>query len=169
MMPIEKSPSLIIADLVASFEGRSDSDVLAAIDVLPPLLDETDSQWESDEYWVSVAYHFLALANVARGRRLRDAIRPLLDRACYGDPGEIMRGLRHSLEAIVAPAWATLADICLEAARSSRAGTKLWAIDELTVLRDQRARPIFEEAARDVSQWFRDVGETGLKGLATAG
>jgi hypothetical protein len=72
-----------------------------------------------------------------------------------------MRGLRHSFERIVKPDWSTLADICLDAARSPRLGTKLWAIDELTVLQDQRARPIFEEAARDMSHRLRDVGEAG--------
>jgi hypothetical protein len=169
MMSVDKPPHLIIADLAASFQARSDAEVLAAIDALPPLLDETDSQWDSDEYWVSVAYPYLALADVAAQRRLLDAIRPLLDRACYGDPGEIMRGLRCSFEAIVKPDWSALADICLAAARSSRPGTRLWAIDELTVLEDQRARPIFEEAARDGSQWFRDVGEMGLRRLAAAG
>jgi hypothetical protein len=166
---VEKPPHVIIADLAASFQTLSDADVLAAINALPPLVDETDPQWDNDDYWGSVAYPYLALADVAARRRLRDAIRPLLDRACYGDPGEIMRGLRCSFEAIVKPDWVALADICLEAARSSRLGTKLWAIDELTVLEDERARPIFEEAAHDASQWLSDVGKMGLKRLDAAG
>jgi hypothetical protein len=166
MTLVEKPPHLRIADLAASFQAHSDAEVLAAINALPPLVDETDPQWDNDDYWGTVAYPYLALADVAAQRRLRGAIRPLLDRACYGDPGEIMRGLRCSFEAIVKPDWPALADICLVAARSLRMGTKLWAIDELTVLQDERARPIFEEAARDTSQWLRDVGEMGLKRLA---
>jgi hypothetical protein len=53
-----------------------------------------------------------------------------------------MRGLRHSLEAIFNPDWNALADICIDAAKSPRLGTKLWAIDQLIVLEDPRARPV---------------------------
>ncbi len=168
-MSAERRPVDIITDLAASFRAASDSEVLDAIAALPPLLDESDSHWEHDEYWHNVAYLYVALADVAAERRLRGAIRPLLDRACYGDPGEIMRGLRHSLEAIVQPDWDALADICLDAARCDRLGTKLWAIDELAVLDDPRARPIFEEAVANAPKEIRELAEIGLKRLPTAG
>ena len=58
-----------------------------------------------------------------------------------------MRGLRHDLEAIVNPNWSVLADACLDAARSPRLGTRLWAIDELIRLEDPRARPLHERTA----------------------
>jgi hypothetical protein len=121
--------------------------VLGELAALPPLPDEDDSVWEQDATWQE-AYRFGALADVAAVRRLTPAVRLLLDRACYGDPGEMLRGLRHALEAIVNPRWSELADICLEAARSSRPGTRLWAIDQLSVLDDERARPVFEESVR---------------------
>ncbi|MBO0701004.1 MAG: HEAT repeat domain-containing protein, partial [Zavarzinella sp.] len=88
-----------------------------------------------------------------------------LDRACYGDPGEMFRGLRHALEAIVNPRWSELADICLEAARSPRRGTRLWAIDQLTVLDDERARPVFEESVRSDTDEICRRAAIGLERL----
>ncbi len=93
------------------------------------------------------------------------AIRLLLDRACYGDPGEMFRGLRHALEAIVNPRWSELADIGLEAARSERVGTRLWAIAQLAVLEDERARPVFEESIRSDPHEICWWAEMGLKRL----
>lgn len=165
-MTDEPMPHEIIADLAAARESHSDSEVLAELAALPPLADEDDPCWEQDDYWRRVAYPYLALANIAAARRLRSAIPLLLDRACYGDPGEIMRGLRHNLEAIVATNWSELADACLEAARSTRLGTRLWAIDELTVLEDPRARPIFEEALRTAPEGIRWRAAAGLERLA---
>lgn len=161
-----RKPTQIIKDLVTTWEGKPDQEVLAALRALPPLSDEDDPCWRDQGYWMAVAYPYLALADVVAVRRLRPAIELLLERACFGDPGEIMRGLRHNLEAIVDPEWNVLADLCLAAARSTRRGTRLWAIDELVVLDDPRAAPVFEEAARDESEAVRSLGEIGLERLA---
>lgn len=168
-MAEERMPYQIIDDLVAEWGMRSDDDVLAALASLPPLADESDPCWENDGYWHRVAYPYLALAGVCANRRLRSAIKLLLDRACFGDPGEIMRGLRHSLEAIVNPDWAALTEVCLTAAQSDRPGTRLWAIDELTVLEDPRAKPLFEEAIRNAPRDIRWRAEFGLERLRNKG
>ena len=42
---------------------------------------------------------------------------------------------------------------------------RLWAIDELAILDDPRAKPLFEEAARDASENIRWRAENGLKRL----
>jgi len=163
-----RAPHEVIAEGVAAFAGRPDADVLAALAALPPLVDETDTSWDSDTYWSAVAYPYIILADVAAKRRLRPAIQLLLERACFGDPGEIMRGLRHSLEAIVNPDWAALADECIVAARSSRSGTVLWAVDQLAVLNDPRARPVFEGALSRPEPEIRDAARLGLKRLGAA-
>lgn len=59
---------------------------------------------------------FYLLGALAALRSLRAAIPLLLERACYGDPGEMMRGIRHTLEAIVKPQWDILTDECIQAA-----------------------------------------------------
>src|SRR3989304_5930810 len=164
MMSEPKSPARIIDDMIYARRGLSDEEVLAELSALPAMEDENHPCWDEEEYWLKIAYPFLALASLSRERRLRPAIRLLLERACYGDPGEIMRGLRHDLEAIVEPDWSALADICLELARSTRLGTKLWAIDELCVLDDPRAQSLLEDAARMAPRDIRNLAEIGLWG-----
>ena len=92
-------------------------------------------------------------------------MRPLLDRACYGDPGEIMRGLRHTLEAIMDPDWTALADICMDAARSERPGTMLWAVAQLLVLDDERARPLLQKLQTSEREEIRWRAEAAIQRL----
>jgi hypothetical protein len=103
------------------------------------LADEDDPVWDTEDYWRTTAEVYLALSDISAQRRLRPSVRLLLERACFGDPGEIMRGLGHRLEAIVAPDWICLTDICLDLAKSPRNGTRLWAIHQLAILEDPRA------------------------------
>jgi hypothetical protein len=163
-MADERKPYQVIADMVAARASVSDADILAELSALSPLPDEDDPAWDDEATWQR-ANLFVALADVAATRRLKPAIRLLLDRACYGDPGEIFRGLRHASEAIVNPQWSELTDICLEAARSARLGTQLWAIDQLAILDDERARPVFEEAIRSAPQEIKWRAEIGLDRL----
>jgi hypothetical protein len=163
-MADQRRPYQIIADMVTARALLSDADVLAELAALPPLPDEDDAAWEQDATWQE-AYRFVALADVAAARRLRPAIRLLLDRACYGDPGEMFRGLRHASEAIANPKWSDLADICLEVVTSPRLGTRLWAIDQLTVLEDERARPVFEKSVRSDPEEIKWRAEVGLERL----
>ncbi len=154
-----------IAELVVLNSSKTDDEILAELDALTPLADESDACWEDDSYW-QTANLYLALAEISATRKLRPAIKLLLERAAYGDPNEIMRGLRHSLEAIVNPDWAFLTEVCLEAAQSPRLGTQLWAIDELGLLEDPRAKPIFEEAIKNGPEEIRWRAENGLQRLA---
>jgi hypothetical protein len=159
----DEQPAKIIERLAAAYDAAPDDQVLASIAALAPLADESNSRWQTDEYWRTVAYPFLALADVAAKRRLRAAVRLLLERACYGDPGEIMRGLRHTFEAIYNPDWTSLADEYLPLARAERLGTRLWAIDSLIVIDDPRAVPVFEASVRDDPEEIRWRAEIGLK------
>jgi hypothetical protein len=163
-MPDNREPHEIIADIVASCATMSDDQVLAEISAIAPFPDEEDPAWDLDATW-QAANRYVALAQVAGSRRLKPAIRMLLDRACYGDPGSMFEGLRHSTEAIVNPNWPELAEICLGAATSARLGTRLWAIDHLTRLEDERARPIFEEAVRSDPEEIQWRAENGLERL----
>lgn len=158
-------PYQIIERMVELRRGRSNADILAEIEALPPLDDEGHPSSGNEEYWLEVAYPYLALADVAAERRLRAAVPVLLDRACYGDPGEVMRGLRHSLEAAVDGDRHHLADVCLTAARSERLGTRLWAIDELALLGDPRSRAALEEAVRVGPEELRRRAQSGLERL----
>lgn len=154
--------------LLLELSELSDSQIIARIENLTPLADEDDPVWMNEEYWLKIADAYLAFADISERRRLRPSIPLLLDRACYGDPGEIMRGLRHRLEAIVEPDWAYLADICLDRANSPRKGTRLWSIYQLAILDDSRAKLTFERAVETEPSLISDVANIGLQRLARA-
>jgi hypothetical protein len=154
-----------IAELVADRSFHTDEEILAELKELVPLADESEACWSDEDYW-NTANLYLALANIAAARKLRPAIELLLERACYGDPNTIMRGLRHNLEAIVNPEWSYLTEVCLAATKSSRLGTRLWAIDELVLLQDPRAKSIFEEAVKNGPELLRWKGQNGLDRLS---
>jgi hypothetical protein len=116
--------------------------------------------------WRNPAEVYVALSDICAKRRLQASMPLLLERACYGDPGEIMRGLRHCLEAIVSPDWACLADICLDLAGSPRKGTRLWAINQLATLEDHRAKSLFERAIETEPSWISEAAAGGLERLA---
>lgn len=94
-------PYQIIDDLAATLAKLSDAEVLDKLVAVPPLADEAGPCWNDKEYWHQVAYPYAALWSVAAERKLRAAVPLILDRACLGDPGEVMRNLCHALEAIV--------------------------------------------------------------------
>ena len=164
-MQNDLKPYQIIERMVELRKGCSDADILTELEALPPLSDEDDPCWDTEKYWVEVAYPYIALGDLIAERKLREAVPMLLDRACFGDPGEIMRGLRNGLEAAVEGDWNYLADICISAARSERLGTRLWAIDELAVLDDPRSRSIFEDAIRTGPAEIRSLAQIGLERL----
>lgn len=164
-MPSEKRPHELIRDLVAERASWSDADVIAEIEQLPPLADEGDPIWNDERYWSNFAYRYVALSDVAAERQLRPAVRLHLERACNGDPGEMMRGLRHAWECIFNPDWTALADVCIELSASKRPGTRRWAIDQLLVLDDPRARQVFDNALHDEIDEIRQIAAIGLQRL----
>jgi hypothetical protein len=119
----------------------SDEAILTDLALLPVLPDEDDLAWDDlgeESIWHS-AYLYTALADIAGERKLHAAIPLILEHACFGDPGEMMRGIRHPLEEIVNPAWHILRDFCMQAAQSDKKGARYWSIQELGVLRDKAA------------------------------
>lgn len=139
--------------MVEARASKTDDEVLAELEAFAPLPEETD--WDRAEL-------FVALADLAAMRKLRAAAPLLLERASYADAGEMMRGLRHSLEAIFNPDWAALADVCIEASRSSRAGTRLWAVNELFTLRDPRSAAALRARLEDEDAAIREEARDAL-------
>jgi HEAT repeat protein len=158
-----ESPAQAIERVKDDFRSRSDADLLCELEALPILPAEDSDAWEADSQWWQTAERFTALADLAAERRLRPAISLLLGRSCYGDPGEMMRGLRHSLEAIVAPDYDALTPFCVAAAASPQPGARLWAVDELGVLRDRRGLPALLAALGDSAS---EVRRTACRSLS---
>ncbi len=156
-------PYQIIDDLAATLAKLSDAEVLDELVAVPPLADEADPCWNDKEYRHRVAYPYVALWNVAAERKLRAAVPLILDRACLGDPGEVMRNLCHVLEAIVEPDWSALTPPCVAALLSPRPGTRYWAAFELGRLRDPVAIPALERASGDSVSEVREEVASALK------
>lgn len=164
-MPTKKRPHEVIQGLASERATWSDDEVIAEIERMPPLADEGDLAWNDEAYWNEAGYLYVALSEVAAIRNLRPAVRLLLERACNGDPGEMMRGLRHAFERIFNPDWEALADVCLELCGSSRPGTRIWATHQLMILDDPRAEIVFEQALCDEHEWVRSHAKVGLERL----
>jgi hypothetical protein len=167
-MADKRMPYQIIDEMTAIRRRSSDKKILAELAMIPPLADQDDPCWDREEYWHQVAYPYLALWTIAAERRLRAAIPLMLERACFGDPGEIMRNLCHALEAIVEPKWSLLTAPCVAALKSPRPGTRLWAADELQRVRDPAAIPALEEAVRDEVEEVREQAQAALRSTREA-
>ena len=63
-MSKKPDPLDIIESIAAEFLFSSDAGVLAALSELPPLVDETNSAWQSVDYWESITYRCPALAEL---------------------------------------------------------------------------------------------------------
>jgi len=144
----EKKPIEIINELYEARVGWSDEDILRELAGLPELPDGEDGPWfgEKGYLWAQQetlqnADLYLALARHVAVRRLKPGVRFLLERASYGDFGEIMRGMCHIFEAAFKGHYSELGDLCSELMHYPRPGTKLWALDQLARLRDRRAIP----------------------------
>ena len=158
-----ESPAQKIERLKADRRAWSDAGVLRELESLPVLPAEDSGAWGEESQWWETAERFIALADLAAERRLRAAIPLLFARSCYGDPGEMMRGMRHALEVIVAPDYDALTPFCLDAAVSPQAGARLWAVDELGMLRDRRGLGALFRALSDTAA---EVRRTACRSLS---
>lgn len=162
-MSDDEPPWQRIERLVAVRAARSDREILDELRAHPPLPDERDAAWAHPDAW-SRAHLLVALADVCALRCLRDAVPLLLEKLCLGDPGEMIRGIRHSLEGIARPDWVWLASRCADALASPRAGTRYWALDELAVLRSPAHVAAIMRALHDTE---RDVVERAASALVS--
>jgi len=144
---LEKAPHEQIADLVSELRSLSDDQLLLELERMPVLPDD-GADWQGEAAW-RAAYRYVAMGDVAGERKLRSAVRLLLERASYGHPGEMMRGLRHVLEAIANPDWSFLATEYVEALSLPRRGARLWAVDGLGALRDASTMHALLKALHD--------------------
>lgn len=150
----EKMPWEQIKDLYDERAGWSDEAVLAELGSLEVLPDESGPEWDSDDTWKK-SYLYVALSDLAAVRHLVDAIPLLYQRASYGDPGEIMRDLRHCMEGLVNSDWATLARLSMEAASYPQKGARQWALSQLAILREAVAFDTAVAALDDEAQLVR--------------
>jgi hypothetical protein len=122
--------------------AHSDAKILAEFEAIAPL-DERTAPSEED-FWKQATL-YLALSEICAVRRLKPGARLILEKGDQGDPGSIMRGMRHALERIFDPDWAGLAHVCIDAFNTGIPGAKTWGMSELRILEQPFARPLFED------------------------
>ena len=144
--------------------NRGDTEILTELRELQVLPDEDDPCWDGDAVWQQLDL-FLTLAHHAAARKLEAAIPLLLERACYGDPYETMRGLRHYLERIVNPDWWRLTQACMAATQYPQSGARLWAVAELGILRDPQTLITLIHALEDPAERVRVQACSSLEAL----
>jgi hypothetical protein len=151
-----------IAKLVEERATYTDKQILSELSDLPVLPDEYMGELEKvpNPAWQTEttrqhAYLFVALADLVAQRKLRQGVPLLLERASYGDFGEMMRDLRHSLEATFNPDWDALAKVCLEIAKYPHRGARLWAIAELGILKQSDTLQTLLDALYDSAELVR--------------
>jgi hypothetical protein len=154
----------LIEPLIDVRRKLPDPAILSELKDLEPLPDEDHKSWSSQKLWQR-AHLFVALGSIAADRKLRDAPQLLLERACHGDPGELMRGLRHQVEAIYTPHWKALAQLCVKLSASRRPGTRLWSVHQLGVLREPGAIGALAARMADTSPLVREEADQALKML----
>lgn len=155
----------VIKRLYHEREGWTDDEILAELTALPIVPDaylDLSHDWfgAHNPAWddETVLYNtslYLALADQVRDRKLRAGVPLLLERAQYGDWHEIMRGLRHRLEATYDLDMDALADVCIAIMKSPNRGARLWAARELGVLRLEKSFPTLVEALSDPAKLVR--------------
>jgi hypothetical protein len=146
-----------VTALMEARSERSDAEILAEFEVLAPLDERTATS--EDAFWVHATV-YLALAEICAVRRLKPGARLILEKAERGDPGSIMRGMRHALERIYDPDWAGLAEVCIDAFNTGLPGARVWAMSELRILDQPFARPFFEDVLqRNDIEFVSDAGQ----------
>jgi hypothetical protein len=151
-----------VETLMAARSDRSDAEILAEFEAMPPL-DETSATSE-DAFWQQ-AHLYLALSEICAVRRLKQGARLILEKGDDGDPGSIMRGMRHALERIYNPDWASLAQVCIDAFKTGLPGAKVWAMSELRILEQPFARPLFEDVLQRKDVEYVSDAEQGIARL----
>jgi hypothetical protein len=151
--------------LMAARASRSDAEILAEFEAIAPL-DETNAT--SEEVFWTQANLYLALSEICAVRRLKAGARLILEKGDDGDPGSIMRGMRHALERIYDPDWAGLAQVCIDAFKTGIPGAKVWGMSELRILDQPFARPLFEEILQTKDVEYVSDAEQGIARLDVA-
>jgi hypothetical protein len=151
-----------VTKLMEARAARTDVEILAEFEALAPL-DERSATSE-DAFWEH-AVMYLALTEICAERRLKPGARWILEKAEFGDPGSIMRGIRHALERIYNPDWAGLAQVCIDAFKTGRPGTQVWAMSELRILEQPFARAVFEDVLQRREVEYVSDAEQGIARL----
>jgi hypothetical protein len=164
-MSVFDDPAANIAALVETRRKWSQRKILAEIAALQPLPRESSPEWKDAATWAR-AQLVVALGDVIASRHLAAGVGPLLGKMCLGDPGEMMRGMRHSFEHAVKKDWQRLAAICEAACDSPHDGARYWATQELALLEEPSSLPALGRMLSDACPEVSTEACDGLERFA---
>ena len=129
------SPVAILERLQSERRDRTDDALVAELRALEKLPPERTPPWDDEENdaWAR-AYLLVALTGLIAERGLVDAVPDVLAKMCLGDPGEMMRGMRHDIEALFRENPARHAQVLRDASRSDHDGARYWAFEWLPMI-----------------------------------
>lgn len=145
---------------------------MAEIQALPVLPDEFNKQSDiplDDLHWSEpetdrLLDRYLALVAIVRDRKLRAGVPLLMERASYGDMGESMRRVWGSLSSVFDSDRATWNDLCFRMVQSPHRGVRLWMIQEISCIADERSLSVIINGLHDpapmIREWAIDWIET---------
>ncbi|WP_338874935.1 hypothetical protein WBJ53_04875 [Spirosoma sp. SC4-14] len=144
-------------------ESWTVSQVINELLALPPMPDEDDNLWDYTKTWYE-AEVFLADVNYAARHHLESVIPILYQKACYGDPGEILRGVfKNSVYDIASRDEEKVIHYAVQAYKSIRNGTRYWAVYSLSFFKDlPQAHSILVDALLDSEHQIRSFAEYSL-------
>jgi hypothetical protein len=164
-----KPPYQTINDLVQMRKKWSNEQILTELASLEPLPDEfaeneegfkIDSEWDNEETCekaLNLAYLFVAHCDIAVYRQIELSVPLLLERACYGEVGELLRGIDKAFYHIVNQDLNKLSRYCIAAFSSPRKGTRMWAVRTLFWMRKDNISGVTEvlKLANKDLYWIR--------------
>ena len=131
---------------------RSEKQLLEEMSRWIPLPDEADPRWgHDDEAWAD-AERLIAAADASGVRHWREVAVRVFEHAADWDLNGMMQSIRHGPERAFGPGEQGSAEFAARLeplAVHSRAGTRLWVVRELGILRQLSSLPHLVDRIRD--------------------
>jgi HEAT repeats len=159
---MEESPADGIERHRIQLRGLDEARFLAAVYRMPALADSDSAIWDQEASWED-AYRLIAAADVIGERGWVRGVVPVFERAARGDLYELMQDIRHGPER--ATGAAELAALLEPLTRNERAGTRLWSVRELGILRQRSSLQPLADALTDGDEEVRREARTSLEML----
>ncbi|MFC6006301.1 HEAT repeat domain-containing protein [Angustibacter luteus] len=145
----------------------NEAELLAALSTWEPLPDEDDPRWDDDEVWRD-AERLIQAADAAGDAGWREAAVRVFEHAADWDLNGMMPHIRHGPERAYPEDSGSqeFAHRLEQLAGHVRAGTRLWIVRELGLLRQLSSLPVILERLTDPHPRVADTAVDSLHMLA---
>jgi hypothetical protein len=102
---------------------------------------------------------------IVQDRKMRPGVPLLMERASYGDMGETMRGVWGALRSVFDSHDTTWNDLCFQMAQSPHRGVRLWMMQEISCIANERSLAALINGLRDPAPLVREWAVSWIKSL----